>query len=450
MRQSDGPWDRTKSARGAPNQEQLRLAYVCSHYPLLSHSFILREVEALRALGAELSTFSVRRSDPAMLLSSSDRQAFVSTYALLPTSWRALASAHLRLFVTRPRRYLRTLGYALRSGPRTLRGPLWQLFYFAEAGLLWAQCHERELHHIHAHLANVGSDVALLAARLGGGSGQRAHWSWSFTMHGPDEFFDTRHFRLAEKVRDANVVVCISDFTRSQLMSLVDEDQWHKLRVIRCGIPTANFQPDEAEHEAEPEILCVGRLVPQKGHGVLLGAVSLLRDRGHPVRVVLVGTGPTREALERQAERLRIDAQVVFAGPVGQDAIKDLYARASVFCLPSFAEGLPIVLMEAMAMGLPAVSTRINGIPELVEDGRSGYLVAPGRADELADALERIIVDPALGRRFGRAGREKVLKEFDVGRSARQLDVLFRGLLGIGTPGSRPSVNFPGEDVANA
>ena len=247
-------------------------------------------------------------------------------------------------------------------------------------------------------------------------------------MHGPTEFADLGHYRLAEKLADASFVVCISDFARSQLMALSDPEAWERLDVVHVGIPVDQFtrsKPSSAGRR-EPTILYIGRLVPEKGQAVLLDAVALLAARGRLVDVTLAGEGPLRQALERRAEQLGIASQVSFLGAVGQDRLRALYEDASIFCLPSFAEGVPVVLMEAMAMGLPVVSTRITGIPELIEDGSSGLLVAPGRPDELADRLEWLLADPALRRELGTEAREAVLREFDAERSAEQLYELFR------------------------
>ena len=432
----------------------MRIAYLCSEYPAVSHTFVLREVNALRRLGAEIATFSIRRTAPGQLLAHADRVAAESTFAILPPRWGRLLAAHLRLLLGSPSAYLAALALALRMAPPGLRGRLWQCFYFVESVVLWSECRRRGVRHIHVHLANAAADIALLAAHIGSASEPERPWSWSLTMHGPTEFSDVRHFRLAEKLRDARFVVCISDYARSQLMALSDPESWGRLHVVHVGIPIEQFTRDAgrraagaeaqagADADAEtaaaadagwraagPSILCVGRLVPEKGQAVLLEALARLAGRGHRVSLVLAGEGRSRSALERRAERLGVAAQVSFLGAVGQDAIHEMYAGASIFCLPSFAEGVPCVLMEAMAMGLPVVSTRITGIPELIEDGHSGLLVAPGRLDELTDALERLLVDPGLCRELAVNAREQVVRDFNAERSAEQLYALFTKLL---------------------
>jgi colanic acid/amylovoran biosynthesis glycosyltransferase len=407
----------------------VKIAYLCAQYPAVSHTFILREVEALRELGVDIHTFSIRRAGSEHLLTDADRSAFESTFAIRPRGAGALLGAHLRLLQLAPAAYVTTLARALRTASPGLRGRLWQFFYFVQAVVLWSECRDRGVRHVHAHLANVAADVALLSARIGCATSPGAPWSWSFTMHGPTEFFDVRHHRLAEKLREASFVVCISDYARSQMMTLGDIALWEKLHVIRVGLPLERFQPSAAEERDERQtnttILCVGRLVPEKGQAVLLAALAQLVGAGHELTVMLAGEGPSRSALERIAKRLGVADRVVFRGAVGQDEIRALYAEAAIFCLPSFAEGIPVVLMEAMAMGRPVVSTRITGIPELIEDGRDGLLVAPGRADELAGALERLLADASLCRELGASAQRKVGEEFDLRCSAPALRALF-------------------------
>lgn len=404
-----------------------KIAYLCSIYPAVSHTFVLREVTALRSLGWDISTFSVRRAGPENMLAEADRVAAESTYAILPPRWSQLLTTHVKLALRLPRAYLSTLMLALRLAPPGPRGVLWQCFYFAEAVMLWSECRRREVSHIHVHLANAAADIALLASQLGSAADPNRQWSWSFTMHGPTEFSEIGHYRLPEKVAHARFVVCISDYTRSQLMALSAPECWEKLRVVHVGIPIAHFTraDDAGPSRVAPSILFIGRLVPEKGQIVLLEATALLAERGHSVEVIIAGDGPARGDIEREAERLGVSSNARFPGAVGQDEIRDLYASASIFCLPSFAEGVPGVLMEAMAMQLPVVSTTITGIAELVDDGESGLLVSPGRPDELADALERLLLDATLRQEMGVRGRAKVLGEFNTEISARRISELF-------------------------
>ena len=400
----------------------MRLAYICSRYPSISHVFILREVLALRRAGVEVDTFTVRRSGDEELLTQVDRDEAARTHAVVPASPLTLLGSHARALLADPARYAATfrLAAALRGrGPKAL---LWQVFYFAEAGLVWRECRRRGIKHIHAHHANVASDVALLASHLGGDG-----WSWSFTMHGSTEFFDVREHRLPQKVELSGFVACVSKHGRSQLMSLIDPKHWEKLHVVHCGIDLSLFEPREEERPARvPEILTVGRVVPVKGQSLLVESIAELARRGVEARLTIVGDGPQLPALRSLADTLGVADRVDFTGAVGQDRIRDYYDRADVFALPSFAEGLPVVLIEAMATGLPVVASRITGIPELVDEGVSGLLVTPGDGDDLTGALERILGEPPSRRaEMGRAGRAKVVAEFDLRRTAAELEGVF-------------------------
>jgi colanic acid/amylovoran biosynthesis glycosyltransferase len=405
----------------------MRIAYLASRYPAVSHTFIQREVAGLRAAGVPVDTFAIRRVEPHEVLSRADEAEARDTYALLPVRKGHLLRAHLGALLRAPGGYAATLREALRLAPRGARGALWQLFYFAEAILLWDRARRRGITHLHAHFANVGSDVALLAARFGRAAG-RGPGSWSLTMHGSTEFYDVPGFRLAEKARDAAFVACVSDFTRSQLMLFLEEAHWGKLALVRCGVDPEQFRRAAGADRAGDgpvRILTVGRLVSGKGFALLLDAVAELVAGGRDVALTVVGDGPSGETLRAQAAALGIAERVRWLGAIGQDDIRAQYARADVFCLPSFAEGVPVVLMEAMAMEVAAVATNIAGIPELIEDGVSGLLVTPGRTSELAGALRRVVDDAELRARLGRAGREAVRSGYDVAAAAPVLRELF-------------------------
>jgi glycosyltransferase involved in cell wall biosynthesis len=408
----------------------LRLAYMITGYPYPSHTFIQNEVRALRGLGVDVTTFVHRSATPDEILSPADREAFATTRPLRPFRVGRYLRAHGSALLTNPTGYGRGLRTALRlrgEGPRAL---MWQLFYFGQAVVLWRYCKRAGLRHIHAHFANVGADVALLAAVVGGPG-----WRWSFTMHGPTELYDVSWFRLGAKVESAAFVVCISDFARSQLMGLVDAEHWDKLTVVHCGVDTtalAARPSDGARAEGPISVLCVGRLVPIKGQLVLLEAVAELVRGAHDVRVVLVGAGPMHDALAAAARRLGIEERVELTGPLGHPEVLERIRAADIFCLPSFAEGVPVVLMEAMALGVPVVTTRVMGIPELVEDGASGLLVAPGSRDDLVVSLRRLIEDRALGHALGAAGRQRVESGYALARSAAQLHAVFEEYVAMG------------------
>ncbi|HTX09583.1 MAG TPA: glycosyltransferase family 4 protein [Solirubrobacteraceae bacterium] len=416
-------------ADGHDLRPDCRVAYLVSEFPAVSHTFIARELDALRARGVDVVTMSIRKTPADQLLSDADRRAAEETFSVFPLQRARFVAAHVRAAMTRPRRYLATLRLALDMSAGGMRAHLWQLFYFGESILVWSECRQRDVRHLHAHFANVASAVALLAAEFGRHDGFR----WSFTMHGYTEFDEVRRYALAEKARRAAFVACISDFCRAQLLKLVEPDWWDKLVVVRCGLDPNELRslPERTRTSPAPSsstplrLLFVGRLVSEKGVLILLRALAELRRRGVEVDAVLVGDGPERGEFEQAGRRLGLAKQLTFTGALTGARLAPLYRQADVFCLPSFAEGLPVVLMEAMANELPVITSRIAGIGELVDDGANGQLLPPGRDDVIADALERLAADPELRARWGRAGRERVLRDYDVGRSAALLESLF-------------------------
>ena len=412
-----------------PSQVPISVGYVVGQFPAISHTFILREVEALRRLGARVETFSIWRADRKPLLSEADRAAAQTTYAVLPPRWGELTRAHLAAVLRHPLRYGSTLMRSMRLSPPGLRAHLWRLFYFVEAIVVWRECRRRGIRHLHSQFASQATDVALLISHFE--RGRSEPFTWSLAIHGPVEFQDTSINRLTDKARDADLIICISDFARSQVMALVEPEHWNKIQVVHCGLEITRF-PRKAERPGSDtfSVLSVGRLVALKGHPVTLRAVARLRQTGIPAELTMIGDGPQRQTLERLTAELGIEDAVSFQGSVGQEEILSHFARADAFCLPSFAEGIPVVLMEAMATGTPVVASRIAGIPELVEDGESGFLVSPGRPDQVADALAALADAPERRIAMADSGRDKVEREFDVDTSALQLVAHFASVAG--------------------
>ena len=406
-----------------------RVCYMVNRYPLVSHTFIQREIAAVREAGVEVVPVALRGSAADEVLSEGDRRARQETATIRPVSARTLWCAVILPCLRRPRAFVATLFQALRAGRTDLRDIVWNGFYFVEALILWHRCERSGVRHIHAHFASAPSDLAWLATSFGNRVRSEAErpWSWSMTVHGWHEFVAERHHHLREKVADADFVICISDFTRSQLMRQVDPNEWPKLHVRHCGVDPTMFAPRGDARAIPSSILCVGRLDAEKGHLVLVDALRVLRDRGTAATAVFVGSGPFRSVIEDRIRRDGLSDAVQLVGAIGQDDLADHYRRAEVFCLPTFIEGLPVVLMEAMACGLPVVTTPVNGIPELVEDGVTGMLVPPGRSDLLADALESLLSSPSLRASLGEAGRRCVVSEFDIRRIGPSIAELLAG-----------------------
>jgi colanic acid/amylovoran biosynthesis glycosyltransferase len=405
----------------------LRCAYIVSRYPSMTHTFVLREVLALRARGVEVSTVTVRQPEDSEVISPADRAEANKTHPILPTTPLRILRAHAHAFWRSPSAYLRTLSETLTDAPVGIRTTAWQVFYFVEGVLLWHWLTTQRLRHVHAHHGNVGSDLAMIATRFGNRSGSKRNYTWSLTVHGPTELADVKEYKLAAKIARADAVVAISDHVRAQLMALVKSGHHGRIRKIHCGVVPSDYSAVERSFEGKRpfELLTVARLAPRKGQEVLLDALSQLRSEGDDVVLTIVGDGPARRDIELRADELGVAGAVTFVGALGRDEVPGFYAKADAFCLPSFSEGVPIVLMEAMASGLPVVATQIMGVPELVNNGY-GLLVPPARADALAHALSRLMHDPELRRDLGTAGRRKVLADFTLDESVRALENLFR------------------------
>lgn len=407
----------------------MRLAYLMSRYPGPSQVFVQREIAGLRERGVDVAAVSVRRVE--QLLSEGARTEAARTHALLPTSAAALLGAHARA-ARHPAAWLGSLAGALRDGPAGRR--LMQVLYWGEAVLLWDHLRREGIEHVHVHFASNASDIALIATRLGrrAGSGPAR---FSIHLHGPTDFFDVDRNRIALKAREAAGVVCISDYARGQVQSRLQPHEWDRVRVVRYGAPLRALPARARRTPGDPlKLLTVARLASVKGHPVLLEAMARLVREGFDVRLDAVGDGPQRDELEALAEQLGLADRVVWHGALGPDRVAELYDQADVFCLPSFAEGLPVVLLEAMAAGLPVVATAITGVPEAVVHERHGLLVAPGRPDEIAAAVGRLARNAEEATRLGAAGRERIETELNAEDAARRMHEALEAILAAQSP----------------
>ncbi len=396
----------------------LRIAYLTGEYPRATDTFIQREVAALRADGFTVETFSVRRPGPEHLTGPEQRHGQATTTYLLELARpKALLEAKLAMLAGNPRRFVRAFGLAWRTRRPGLRGTVYQLIYFAEALLLANQIRTRGLHHIHNHFGDSSCTVAMLAAELAG-------VPYSFTLHGSGIFFEAHTWRLDEKLNRAAFCACISHFTRSQAAIFAAPETRDRLHLIHCGVEPDKLTP--IIHRDDPRrLIFVGRVVEQKGLGDLFQALVQLEGRGPGLGLTIVGDGPDRLALERRAADLGLADRVSFVGSKSQSEVVELLGDADIFVLPSYAEGVPVVVMEALGSELPVVATFVGGMAELVEDDVTGFLVRPGDPDQLADRIHRLLGDAELRQRMGRAGRHKVVADFDSAAEARRLGALF-------------------------
>ena len=407
-----------------PALQQVRMAYLVSEYPAISHTFILREVKRLRALNFEVAVASINSPRrPSGGFASEEREENATTFYIKKAGVTGALRAHLRTIIARPAAYLRGLVFALALGETDLVQLLYAIFYFTEALILGNWMEDCGLPHVHVHFANPASTVGLIASRV-------FAIGFSFTVHGPDEFYDVRGQRLREKIEGASFVICIGYFARSQLMKVAPFGNWNKFEIAPLGVDLGVFTKAPSRLTIGPfKILCVGRLVPAKGQHTLVAALDLLVKAGRDVNLRFIGDGPDRASLEHDVKSRGIAGCVSFEGSVNQDQIGRFYREADAFVLASFAEGIPVVLMEAMAMEIPCVSTMITGVPELIRDGVDGLLVMPSDERALAETIARLIDDEGLRRRLGSAGRRRVAEKYDLNTNVELLARIFRSRL---------------------
>jgi colanic acid/amylovoran biosynthesis glycosyltransferase len=387
-----------------------RVAYLLSQYPAASHTFVLREVRRLRELGFEIRVASIRAADrPFELLTAEEQEEQSVTFYIKPAGFRAALRANVRVLVRAPWAWMGALLYALRLGG------VRYLLYFAEAAVFVDWMRRERLEQVHMHFTTT---VGLISRRL-------ANVRTSATIHGSDEFADPAGFHLARKVAAFDRVCAISEYGRSQLMRYSDKRYWNKLRVVRLGVDGRVFAPRPFRCNPEAfEILTAGRLAAVKGVDVLIGAMERLVAERINVRLRIAGDGEQRWRLEAEVERRGLGERVLFEGWRTPDELRALYAEADIFALASFAEGIPVVLMEAVAMEIACVATRITGIPELIRDEVDGLLVTPGNEEELARAMARLMHDSELRLSVGKSARRRVLEHFDLDRNVEMLGEL--------------------------
>jgi glycosyltransferase involved in cell wall biosynthesis len=408
------------------------IAYLTPIYPLPSQTFIRREIAALENQGFTIQRFTLRRFTDG-LVDEADRAEQEQTCAILEAGALGLAKGLVLEAVTRPRQWYRALVTAIRMGIRSERGLIRHLIYFAEACVFRRMLANCGAEHVHSHFGSNSAGIACMCKLLGGPP-------YSITIHGPEEFDAPRPLSLREKVRHAAFAVAISQFTRSQLYRWCALEDWRKIHVIHCGVDGIFLAATAVPVPDRPRLVNVGRLSEQKGQLLLVEAAARLRDRGLDFELVIVGDGPMRGAIERLINQLDLQEQVRVTGYLSNQRVLEELLAARALVLPSFAEGLPVVIIEALALGRPVVSTQIAGIPELVEPGASGWLVPAGAIEPLVDAMAEVLTAlPAELDRMGRAGAARVAEQHAVLTEAGKLATLILNR-GIGNQNVLPSM----------
>jgi colanic acid/amylovoran biosynthesis glycosyltransferase len=392
----------------------MRIAYLINQYPKVSHSFIRREIHALERRGVSVMRISIRGwNDP--LVDADDAKEREHTRYVLRGRALPLILAFVHLLLGHPIKTLRALALELKMARRSERPLPVHMIYLAEACQIFLWLQQENITHLHAHFGTNSAEVAMLVHLLGGPS-------WSFTVHGPEEFDKPHQIGLAEKVRRAAFVVAISSYCRSQLYRLVDHSHWHKIEVVHCGLDR-QFLDEAPDQPLSPRrLVCVGRICEQKGQLLLLEAAKRLAAKGVDFELVLAGDGEMRPEAEQFIADHELMSKVRITGWITGDQVRAEVLAARALVLPSFAEGLPVVIMEAMALQRPIISTFIAGIPELVEPIEHGWLVPAGDVEVLVAAVQNCLSSGTeeLGR-MGQSGRRRVRLRHDADREAEKL-----------------------------
>ena len=396
----------------------MTIAYLVNQYPKVSHSFIRREIAGVEACGIQVSRFSIR-SCGSELVDEVDKQDLEKTRVVLDVGKVGLLFALLTVAITKPVGFLKALRLMFQVGWSSERGVVRHLAYLAEACVLLGWFADEGIAHVHAHFGTNSTTVAMLCHVLGGPP-------YSFTVHGPEEFDKAKAIALEEKINRASKVVAVSSFGKSQLYRWCDRKHWSKIHVVHCGVDELFLRQPHIPIPDQPRLVCVGRLCEQKGHLLLVEAASQLAAEGLQFRLVLVGDGPLRPQIQTMIAQFGLQDHLEITGWASNYEVQQQILASRAMVLPSFAEGLPVVLMEALALSRPAISTYVAGIPELIESGVCGWLVPAGSVEDLATAMRSALELPIEKlNQMGRVGSERVAEQHNSAVEASNLAALF-------------------------
>jgi colanic acid/amylovoran biosynthesis glycosyltransferase len=396
----------------------MQIAYLINQYPKVSHSFIRREILALERCGLKIHRIALRGWDNDFV-DEEDRLEHDRTWYVLHDGALVLILAVLRIMLIRPAHFLRALALACKMSRRADRPLLFHLAYLAEACRIEAWTQAAGVQHIHVHFGTNPAEVAMLTHVLGGPP-------WSFTAHGPEEFDKAKAIGLPEKLRRCCFAVAVSSFGRSQLFRYADNSQWPKIKVVHCGLEPTFYDNLPRSNPSSRRLICVGRLCEQKGQLLLVEAAGQLLKNGMDFELVLAGDGELRTEIEALIEQHGLGQNVRITGWISSTQVREELLASRALVLPSFAEGLPVVIMEAMALKKPVISTFVAGIPELVQDGKHGWLVPAGDLNALTGAMKDCLdAPPTILEAMGAAAQAEVLHRHDIDTEVAKLKALF-------------------------
>ncbi|PCJ49781.1 MAG: colanic acid biosynthesis glycosyltransferase WcaL [Gammaproteobacteria bacterium] len=391
----------------------MRLAYFTNTYPRATDTFIRNEVLGLRKRGIDVITYSVRKTGSEHDIDADVVSEKQNTRYILPFKIFPLIALTFTKFIFMPVCFTKTLLLAIKTSRPGIKGHFLQIIYFLEAVVLAKHILDDEIEHVHNHLGDNSGTVALLAASL-------ASIPFSISIHGPHIFFDGLHWALDVKTKYAKFISCIGYFCKSQMMLYSEKEYWSKFKIIRCGVDLKQFEYREPTNKAR-KILYVGRLSAEKGIPILFDSISKLKNQNYDIELTLLGDGDDRAYLENLSREKNLDSSIRFAGFVSHEEIAKSLRDSDIFVLPSFAEGIPVALMEAMAIGIPVIATAVGGVTELVVDQETGLVVSPADPDSLANAITRYVDSPDLCKSISTKARNKVAEEFNIDN---QIDLL--------------------------
>ncbi len=355
----------------------MRITYFTNNYPAVSHTFIRRELQGLEQRGHKIQRVSLR--SPRILVDQLDIDEQTLTTNLLEQSPFTILKLVICRFLRHPLRSLKAIKLAVslwRAGNR----PIKLIGYFLEAMMLAELCRSHKSQLLRVHFGTNGALVARLCRRMGGPQ-------YSIAYHGPDEFDNPFKWDIGGVIAESAFVTAITSFCSAQLMRWAEPDQWDKIHIVRCAVGDSFLQPAPLPTSPRRDLCIVARLSAQKGLPLLLDGFARAVKNGADLGLQIVGDGEMREEIESRIRLLKLDDRIQLHGSLPGSEVKSVIEQCSGIVLPSFAEGLPVVLMEAMGLGRPAITTAIAGIPELVVHGKNGWLIPSGSVPRLVEAL---------------------------------------------------------------
>ena len=398
----------------------MKILYLINQYPKVSHTFIRREIMSHEENGIEVLRVAMRSDDPNDM-SKVDFTEYEKTHYVLKQPKFELIKHVFGAIRENPKSFLKALKVLFKMHSASNQSLLIHLIYLVESCNVAKVCKESDVDHIHAHFGTNPAEVAMYTSIISG-------VPYSFTVHGPEEFDKPLTLNLNQKIKYASRVIAITNYCKSQLFRWADYEDWQKVGIVHCGLEDNFFNEQTLNSKREGDeycFLCIGRLCEQKGQLLLLEAFSRFINTGFKAQLTLAGDGEMRVEIESFIKQHNLQGNVTITGWVDSIEIKELLSKSDAMLLPSFAEGLPVAIMEAMATGVPVISTAIAGIPELVVDKVTGFLVFPGSVNSLEDALVAFTklsqseLDAVRKRAF-----EAVKKEHNITTEAEKLAVL--------------------------